>query len=84
MLKQPQYAPLPVEKEVAVLYALTRGHVDDVAVTDISRFEKEFMAYLDNEGKSVGEAILKERALTPEVEELLKKHIETFKKSFAA
>ncbi len=84
MLKQPQYAPLPVEKEVAVLYALTRGHVDDVAVTDISRFEKEFMAYLDNEGKSVGEAILKERALSPEVEELLKKHIETFKKSFAA
>lgn len=84
MLKQPQYAPLPVEKEVAVLYALTRGHVDDVAVTDISRFEKEFMAYLDNEGKSVGEAILKERALTPEVEEILKKNIETFKKSFAA
>ena len=84
MLKQPQYAPLPVEKEVAVLYALTRGHVDDVAVTDISRFEKEFIAYLDNEGKSVGEAILKERALTPEVEELLKQHIATFKKSFAA
>lgn len=84
MLKQPQYAPLPVEKEVAVLYALTRGHVDDIAVADISRFEKEFIAYLDNEGKDVSEAILKERALTPEVEELLKKHIETFKKSFTA
>ncbi len=84
MLKQPQYAPLPVEKEVAVLYALTRGHVDDIAVADISRFEKEFIAYLDNEGKDVSEAILKERALTPEVEELLKKHIETFKKTFAA
>lgn len=84
MLKQPQYAPLSVEKEVAVLYALTRGHVDDIAVADISRFEKEFIAYLDNEGKDVSEAILKERALTPEVEELLKKHIETFKKSFTA
>lgn len=84
MLKQPQYAPLPVEKEVSVLYALTRGHVDDIAVADISRFEKEFIAYLDNEGKDVSEAILKERALTPEVEELLKKHIETFKKSFTA
>lgn len=82
MLKQPQYAPLPVEKEVAVLYALTRGHVDDVAVVDINRFEREFLSYLDNEGKEAGEAILKERALTPEVEELLKKHISTFKVSF--
>jgi len=83
MLKQPQYAPLPVEKEVSVLYALTRGHVDDVAIEEISRFEKEFVMYLDNEGKEVLEVILKEKALTPEVEELLKKHITAFKKSFA-
>jgi hypothetical protein len=38
--------------------------------------------YLDNEGKEVGVAILKERALTPEVEEILKKHIAEFKKGF--
>jgi F-type H+-transporting ATPase subunit alpha len=82
MLKQPQYAPLPVEKEVAVLYALTRGHVDDIAIEEISRFENEFVAYLDNEGKEALEAILKEKALTPEVEELLKRHITTFKESF--
>jgi F-type H+/Na+-transporting ATPase subunit alpha len=84
MLKQPQYAPLSVEKEVAVLYALTRGHVDDIAASEINRFEREFLSYLDNEGKEVGEAILKERAITEDVEGLLKKHIETFKKSFAA
>ncbi len=84
MLKQPQYAPLVVEKEVAVLYALTRGHVDDIATEEIGRFEREFLSYLDNEGKEVGEAILRERTLTPEVEELLKKHIEAFKKNFAA
>ncbi|MEI8096736.1 MAG: F0F1 ATP synthase subunit alpha, partial [Candidatus Moraniibacteriota bacterium] len=78
-----QYAPLPVEKEVAVLYALTRGHVDDIAIEEISRFENEFVAYLDNEGKEVLEAILKEKVLTPEVEELIKKHIAAFKKSFA-
>jgi len=84
MLKQPQYAPLPVEKEVAVLYALTRGYVDDVAVTDINRFEHELVAYLDNEGKEVSEAIVKERALTEDVENLLKKHIGEFKKNFTA
>ncbi len=82
MLKQPQYSPLSVEKEVAVLYALSRGYVDDVAVEEISRFEREFLASLDNEGKAVGEAIMKEKALTEEVEALLKKHIEMFKKSF--
>jgi F-type H+-transporting ATPase subunit alpha len=82
MLKQPQYAPLAVEKEVAVLYALTRGHVDDVKVEDISRFEREFLSYLDNEGKEVLTTVLKEKALTPELEELLQKHIATFKKGF--
>ncbi|MDP2837920.1 MAG: F0F1 ATP synthase subunit alpha [Candidatus Moranbacteria bacterium] len=83
MLKQPQYAPLPVEQEVAVLYALTRGHVDDVAVEKISAFEHGFVVYLQNEGKEALEAILQEKALTPEVEEVLKKHIGTFKKGFS-
>lgn len=82
MLKQPQYAPLPVEKEVAVLYALTRGHVDDIAVEEIGRFEREFLSYLDNEGKEVLNTVLKEKALTPELEEMMKKHIGEFKKSF--
>lgn len=82
MLKQPQYQPLSVEKEVSVLYALTRGYVDDVKVEDIGRFEREFLAYLENEGKEVILGIAKEKALTPEVEELLKKHIITFKESF--
>jgi proton translocating ATP synthase F1 alpha subunit len=45
VLKQPQYAPLPVEREVAILYALTRGHLDDVAVEDLGKFEKEFHIY---------------------------------------
>ncbi len=83
MLKQPQYQPLSVEKEVSVLYALTRGYVDDVKVEDIGRFEREFLAYLENEGKEVILGIAKEKALTPEVEELLKKHIEEFKKGFS-
>ena len=83
MLKQPQYQPLSVEKEVAVLYALTRGHVDDIPVEAIGRFEREFLASLESEGKDVGAAILKEKALTEEVEGLLKKHIENFKKGFA-
>ncbi len=82
ILKQPQYAPLPVEKEVAILYALTRGHLDDVKVENLGRFEKEFFVYFETTGKEALEAIIKERALTPEVEEMLKKHIAAFKPGF--
>lgn len=83
ILKQPQYAPLPVEKEVAILYALTRGHLDDVKVEDLARFEKEFVTYFETSGKEAIDGIVRERALTPEVEELLKKHIGEFKKGFS-
>lgn len=83
ILKQPQYAPLPVEKEVAILYALTRGYLDDVKVEDLARFEKEFVTYFEMSGKEAIDGIVKERTLTPEVEELLKKHIGEFKKGFA-
>ncbi len=83
ILKQPQYAPLSVEKEVAVLYALTRGHLDDVKVEEIGRFQDELLSYLEHDGKEVVDAIAKEKAITPEVEELIKKHIEMFKKNFS-
>ncbi len=75
VLKQPQFKPLTVEKEVAVLYALTRGHLDDIAVETIGKFETDFVEYLDAEGSEVIDALVKSQALNEEVEELLKKHI---------
>ncbi|OGI21789.1 MAG: F0F1 ATP synthase subunit alpha [Candidatus Moranbacteria bacterium RIFCSPHIGHO2_01_FULL_55_24] len=84
ILKQPQYAPLSVEEEVAVLYALTRGYLDALPVEDIARFEREFLASLENEGKAVLEAIRKEKALSEEVEGLLKAYLEEFIKNFTA
>jgi len=84
ILKQPQYAPLPVEREVAILYALTRGHLDDMAVEDLAKFEKEFFMYFETTGKVALDAIIKEKALTPEVEEMLKRHITAFKEGFVA
>ncbi|HJE18721.1 F0F1 ATP synthase subunit alpha [Aliicoccus persicus] len=47
VLKQPEFSPVPVEKQVAILYALVNGHLDDVPVQDITRFESEFYAWLD-------------------------------------
>lgn len=82
ILKQPQYVPLAVEKEVAILYCLTRGHLDDVKVEDVRRFETEFFVALESEGKAVLEAIIRDRALTEAVETALKQFIEQFKKGF--
>ncbi|MFZ2300086.1 MAG: F0F1 ATP synthase subunit alpha [Candidatus Moraniibacteriota bacterium] len=82
LLKQPQYSPLPVEQEVAVLYALTRGYADDIAVEHASRFERELVAYRASDGQEALEGIRTEQALTEGVEALLKKHITVFKKGF--
>lgn len=47
VLKQPENAPLKVEKQVAILFALVNGYLDDVAVEDITRFEAEFLSWMD-------------------------------------
>jgi F-type H+-transporting ATPase subunit alpha len=75
ILKQPQFRPLTVEKEVSVLYALTRGHLDDIAVEKVGQFEADFISYLDGEGKEIIEALAVSKALNETIEELLKKHI---------
>ncbi len=82
ILKQKQYTPLSVEKEVAVLYALTRGLLDGIAVENISSWEQGFLEYLDLEGKEVTDALHEKKAIDEEVETLLKKHIEIFGKRF--
>src|SRR5215213_7895011 len=47
LLKQPQYRPMPVEQEVMVIYAGTQGHLDDVPLNDVQRFQNEFLQYVD-------------------------------------
>ena len=60
LLKQPQYAPMPVEKEIVSIFCGSTGYLDDVEVADVSRFESEFLAYMDRNH----EALLKEIAET--------------------
>ena len=83
ILKQKQYAPLSVEQEVAVLYALTRGHLDTVPVEKIGEWEEKFLEYLETDGGDFVSMLRTKKALDEEVEEVLKKHIETFRSSFA-
>src|SRR5512143_3140580 len=63
VLKQPQYAPAPVEKQVAIIYAVTNGHLDDVEVKDIRKWEADFLDFLASAHPAVLEGIRTKKAL---------------------
>ncbi len=83
ILKQPPNKPVPVEKQVAIIYAGTKGYLDDVPVNAIQKFEQEFYTFLDTEKPEVLEMIRTEKKLTDEIETKLKEAIEEFKKKVA-
>ena len=83
LLKQAQFAPLPVEEQVASIFAGVRGLLDKVEVKDINRCEVALLADLRARGGDILEAIRKDRELKPDTQEKLKAFIESFLKSFA-
>jgi F-type H+-transporting ATPase subunit alpha len=82
ILKQPQYEPMPVEKQVMIIYAGNEGYLDDIPVEQVKRFEKEFFQFMDSKYPDVGMQIKNTKALSKETEELLKKAIADFKQQF--
>jgi F-type H+/Na+-transporting ATPase subunit alpha len=82
VLKQAQYTPMPVEQQVTVLYAVTNGLLDDIEVKDIVEWEKGFHKFMLSSGNDVLELIRKEKKLTDEIVELLKKKVEEFNETF--
>ncbi|HEY0600567.1 F0F1 ATP synthase subunit alpha [Brevundimonas sp.] len=83
LLKQPQYSPLTVEEQVVSVYAGTRGYLDNIAVADIGRFERELLARLHSAHASILDGIRTQKALSKELEAELKAAIEAFAKTFA-
>jgi F-type H+-transporting ATPase subunit alpha len=79
VLKQPQYSPMPVEQQVMIIYAVTNGHLDDVAVPAIRDWEREFHEFAKAQFPQVGERIRSEKVLSKETEEDLKRAIAQFK-----
>jgi len=78
ILKQLQYEPMPVEEQVAILYAGVNGYLDDVPVEQVKAFEKQFLTHLREKHYDVLKILQKE--ITKEAEETLKRLIESFKK----
>jgi F-type H+-transporting ATPase subunit alpha len=84
VLKQPQYHPLPVEKQVAIIYAATNGYLDPVPVEQVRQFEDELYAFLDTRYPAVLSAIAEKKILDDEVKGALTGALDEFGKQFAA
>ena len=84
LLKQPQYSPLAVYEQVAILYAGINGLLDEIPVEKITTFTKGLRDYLKNSKTSYGELIQKEKQLGEEAEKLLKEAIAEYKQTFMA
>lgn len=81
ILKQGQFEPMPVEKQIISIYAATKGFLDDIPVADVLRFEKELHAYIEHNKKEIFDTIVNTKGLPPEDE--LNAAINEFKKGFA-
>ncbi len=82
ILKQKQYAPLPVEKQVLIVYAGTKGLVDELPVESIQQFEQELFEYLDQQESSVLDQIREKKALDDELTAAIESTLNSFKQRF--
>ncbi|HEY2489728.1 MAG TPA: F0F1 ATP synthase subunit alpha [Streptosporangiaceae bacterium] len=82
LLKQPQYSPYPVERQVVSIWAGSEGYLDDVPVEDVGRFEREFLDSLQRSRAGVLDAIRETGQLSDDTVASLKDAIEEFKKGF--
>ncbi|MDD6504636.1 MAG: F0F1 ATP synthase subunit alpha [Lachnospiraceae bacterium] len=82
ILKQPQYQPMPVEKQVIIIYAATKKYLLDIPVEDILRFQNELFEYIDTKYPEIPESIVTNKVMDEETEAKLVKAIEECKASF--
>jgi len=84
IIKQPQYQPLPVEKQVVILVAATTGKLDDVPTPRVKEFETQLYRFLETERPDILTDLAASRALTDEISSALNDAIDEFRKSFLA
>ncbi|HKK01455.1 MAG TPA: F0F1 ATP synthase subunit alpha, partial [Desulfuromonadales bacterium] len=84
ILKQSQYKPLPVEKQVVVIYAANNGFVDDYPVGIITRYESELLSFLEGSHSDLLKDVREKKAIDADLEERIKATLEEFKGQFVA
>lgn len=84
ILKQGQYEPLPVSKQVMIIYAAVNGYLDDIELEKVAAFEQGFYRFMDQQNTQIAARINETGQLDDETEEMLKQAILEFKKQFVA
>jgi F-type H+-transporting ATPase subunit alpha len=79
ILKQPQYQPVPVEKQIVIIFAATNGYLDEVPKDKVSAFERDLYRFMDTQHPELGKRILEERKWTPEIEQAVRAMVDEFK-----
>jgi len=82
LLKQGQYEPVPIERQVIAIWAGTQGYLDDVQVDDVARFEAEFLEHIDANHPEIRDHIRNEGTLPEEIEQRLTDAIKEFRRRF--
>jgi len=83
-LKQDQYSPLSVEKQVLILYVATSGSLDGVPVSEARRFERELLEFVEANHGSLLKTIKEKKALDDSIRSEIKKAVDAFKERFTA
>ncbi|MBF0983809.1 MAG: F0F1 ATP synthase subunit alpha, partial [Campylobacter sp.] len=84
ILKQPPYSPLPVENQVVIIFAGSRGFLDDIPVSSIGKFEAELYPYIEAKYPEIFEEIRSKKTIEKDLEDNLIKALNDFKATFAA
>jgi F-type H+-transporting ATPase subunit alpha len=83
ILKQPQYEPMDVEKQVLIIWSATNGFTDDVPIEDIRKFETDLLSFIENSHPGVLQKLREKKAVTDEVKKDLEQSLKDFKEMWA-
>jgi F-type H+-transporting ATPase subunit alpha len=84
ILKQGQYQPLPVEKQVIAIFAVNNGYVDEYPTTAVQRYEKEMISFIESSYSDLLDTIRDKKALDDELQDKIKAALDEFKGQFDA
>ena len=83
ILKQPQYQPMDVEKQVLIIWAATNGFTDDVPVETCRKFEAELLSFIENSHPGILQRLREKKAVTDEIQKDLEQSLKDFKDVWA-
>jgi F-type H+-transporting ATPase subunit alpha len=84
ILKQPQYQPLPMEKQVTILFAGTNGYLDELPIDTLAAYETEMYSYIESNEPSIFSDLKEEEEFTDEIKEKVNKALTSFGETFKA